>query len=138
MGEWDTSGCDVFPGPGSGVWSVDSSRSFVDQSNVHNSISVSSSAHAACTIPAVLYWLLRSAAAPCFVNIEISLRMTKPEQLGGGGQREEEQSIIGNISGATAPRHILLQLLELWWRHLDTHSSRRIQSDGTPMNWPAD
>ena len=87
MGEWDTSGCDVFPDPGSGVWSVDSSRSFVDQSNVHNSISVSSSAHAACTIPAVLYWLLRSAAAPCFVNIEISLRMTKPEQLGGGGHR---------------------------------------------------
>ena len=87
MGEWDTSGSDVFPDAGSGVWSVDSSRSFVDQSNVHNSISVSSSAHAACTIPAVLYWLLRSAAAPCFVNIEISLRMTKPEQLGGGGQR---------------------------------------------------
>ena len=84
MGEWDTSGCDVFPDPGSGVWIVALAADHL-WINVHNSISARHPA--ACTIPAVLYWLLRSAAAPCFVNIEISLRMTKPEQLGGGGHR---------------------------------------------------
>ena len=86
MGQWDTSGCDVFPDPGSGVWMA-ADHLWINPMSI---IQYQSPARhpAACTIPAVLYWLLRSAAAPCFVNIEISLRMTKPEQLGGGGQRE--------------------------------------------------